>query len=182
MTRWIRLTSSLSINTDDLVFKEALTKTNIHFVFMLIANVYAHAAEWKVLPWNRWLRSVWYKGSCCRCWHCRCQDRRRPWSGSRSSWRTPLVDVPLQKQNEPCHEIMALFVLRKLILQTRMRSHPVELDVCFLVGPFVYFHTLSVRTAKALMRPCGCAGSPELSLVAYMISTIISWADSNNTV
>ena len=26
--------------------------------------------------------------------------------------------------NEPSHEIMALFVLRKLILQTRMRSHP----------------------------------------------------------
>ena len=31
--------------------------------------------------------------------------------------------------NEPSHEIMALFVLRKLILQTRMRSHPVALDV-----------------------------------------------------
>ena len=31
--------------------------------------------------------------------------------------------------NEPCHDIMALFVLRKLILQTRMRSHPVGLDV-----------------------------------------------------
>ena len=30
---------------------------------------------------------------------------------------------------EPCHEIMALFVLRKFILQTRMRSHPVGLDV-----------------------------------------------------
>ena len=30
---------------------------------------------------------------------------------------------------EPSHEIMALFVLRKLILQTRMRSHPVGLDV-----------------------------------------------------
>ena len=26
---------------------------------------------------------------------------------------------------EPCHEIMVLFVLRKRILQTRMRSHPV---------------------------------------------------------
>ena len=26
---------------------------------------------------------------------------------------------------EPAHEIMVLFVLRKLILQTRMRSHPV---------------------------------------------------------
>ena len=30
---------------------------------------------------------------------------------------------------EPAHEIMALFVLRNLILQTRMRSHPAELDV-----------------------------------------------------
>ena len=31
---------------------------------------------------------------------------------------------------EPCHEIMALFVLRKLILlQSRMRSHPLGLDV-----------------------------------------------------
>ena len=34
---------------------------------------------------------------------------------------------------EPCHEIMVLFVLRKLILQTSMRSHPVELDVWCLV-------------------------------------------------
>ena len=33
---------------------------------------------------------------------------------------------------EPSHEIMALFVLRKLILQTRMRSHVVGLDVWFL--------------------------------------------------
>ena len=31
--------------------------------------------------------------------------------------------------NEPAHAIMVLFVLRKLILQTRMRSHPVGLDV-----------------------------------------------------
>ena len=30
---------------------------------------------------------------------------------------------------EPSHEIMVLFVLRKLIVQTRMRSHPVGLDV-----------------------------------------------------
>ena len=53
---------------------------------------------------------------------------------------------------EPAHEIMELFVLRKLILQTRMRSHLVGLDVSFLVGPFVYFHISSVRTAKALAR------------------------------
>ena len=53
-----------------------------------------------------------------------------------------------------------------------------RLDVWFLIGPFVYFHTLCVRTAKALARLCGCAGSPESSLVAYVISTKISWAGS----
>ena len=34
-----------------------------------------------------------------------------------------------QKAIEPSHEIMALFVLHKLILRTRMRSHLVGLDV-----------------------------------------------------
>ena len=79
---------------------------------------------------------------------------------------------------EPCHEIMVLFVLRKPILQSRMRSHPVGLDVWFLVGPFVYFHISCVRTVKALARLRRCAGSPEHSLVAYVVSTIISWAES----
>ena len=55
--------------------------------------------------------------------------------------------------------------------------HPVGLDVWVLVRPFVYFHSC-VRTAKALARLRGCAGSPEPSLVAYVISTIISWAGS----
>ena len=77
--------------------------------------------------------------------------------------------------NEPSHEIMTLFVL---ILQTRMPSHPVGLDVWFLVGHFVDFHTLCVRTAKALARLRGWAGSSEPSQFAYMISTIISWAGS----
>ena len=53
---------------------------------------------------------------------------------------------------EPCHEIMVLFVLYKLILQTHMLSCPVGLDVRFLVGAFVNFHTSCVRTAKALAR------------------------------
>ena len=52
------------------------------------------------------------------------------------------------------------------------------LDVWFLVGPFIYFHTSSVRTAKALARLRGRTGSPEPSLVAYVLSTIISWAGS----
>ena len=79
---------------------------------------------------------------------------------------------------EPAHEIMALFVLRKLILQTRTRSHPVGLDVWFWVVPFVYFYTSCVRTAKALARLRECAGSPEPSLVAYVINPIMSWAGS----
>ena len=79
---------------------------------------------------------------------------------------------------EPAHEIMVLFILRKLILQTCMCIHPVGLDVWFFVGPFVYFHTSSVRTVKALVRLRGCAGSPERSLVAYVINMIISWAGS----
>ena len=72
---------------------------------------------------------------------------------------------------------MVLSVLRKLILQTRMRSHPVGLDVLF----FVYFHTSCVRTVKALVRlramrwlAWAIAGT-----VAYVISIKISWAGSN---
>ena len=75
---------------------------------------------------------------------------------------------------------MALFVLRKLIFQMRMRSHPVALDIWFFVGPFLYmyFHTSWVRTVEVLVRLRGCADSPEPSLVACVISTIISWASS----
>ena len=68
---------------------------------------------------------------------------------------------------EPEQEIMVLFILHKLILQMRMCSHPVGLDVWFLVGLFVNFNTSSVRTVKALARLRGCAGSLEPSLVAY---------------
>ena len=62
---------------------------------------------------------------------------------------------------EPCHEIMVLFALCKLILQTCMHSHTVGLDVWFLVVPFVYNHSSCVWTAKAVARLCGCPGSPE---------------------
>ena len=79
---------------------------------------------------------------------------------------------------EPSHEIIVLFVLRKLILQTRMRSDSVGLDVWLLVGLFIYFHTSCVQTAKGLARLRRCPSSPEPSLVAYVISTKISWAGS----
>ena len=73
---------------------------------------------------------------------------------------------------------MVLFVLCKLILQSRMCSHSVGLYVGFLVGPFVHFYTSCVQTAKTLARLHECAGLPDPSLVAYVISTIISWAGS----
>ena len=60
------------------------------------------------------------------------------------------------KAYESSHEVMALFVLRKLILQTRMRSHPVLLDVWILVGPFVYF-ILHVCKQRRLWRDCADA-------------------------
>ena len=56
---------------------------------------------------------------------------------------------------EPCHKIMVLFVLRKLIHQMRMHSYLVGLYAWFLVGSFVYFHTSGVRTAKALVKKWG---------------------------
>ena len=51
----------------------------------------------------------------------------------------------------------------------------------FLVGPFGYFHTSCVRTAKALVRLRRYAGRPEPSLVACVISTMISSAGSNES-
>ena len=78
------------------------------------------------------------------------------------------LNIPNVILNVLAHEIMALFVLRKFILQTCMRSHPVGLDVWLLVRPFVFFYTSCVRTGKALARLRECAGSPEPSLVAYV--------------
>ena len=48
------------------------------------------------------------------------QQRRRRQQQQQQQWISTF---------EPSHEGMALFVLRKLILQTRMRSHPLGSDV-----------------------------------------------------
>ena len=52
---------------------------------------------------------------------------------------------------EPCHEV----ILRKLILQTSMRSHPMGLNVWFLLNPS---STSIIHVIRAV--------SPEPSLVA----------------
>ena len=46
-----------------------------------------------------------------------------------------LICAIVSESFEPCHEITVLFVLRKFILQTRMRSHPMGLDVWFCSDP-----------------------------------------------
>ena len=109
------------------------------------------------------------------------EQTKRQWSGTDTIEHHILSKTSNGKRTQtikPCHEIVVLFVLHKLILQSHVRSHPVGLDVWFFVGPFVYSHTSCVRRAKALARLRGCAGSPESSRVAYVISTIISWAGS----
>ena len=90
-------------------------------------------------------------------------SRKLSWNSSKS-WSGNLLIIPYQLikfqapslnnffRYEPAHEIMALFFPRKLILQTRMHSHQVGLDVWLLVSPFVYIHSSCVRTAKALAR------------------------------
>ena len=100
------------------------------------------------------------------------------WYLNEAALQLPLAPYQINTIIEPSHEILALFVVHKLILQTYMRCHPVRLDVLFLVEPFVYFHTSCVGTAKALVRLHRSIGSPEPSLVTYVISTIISWAGS----
>ena len=73
------------------------------------------------------------------------------------------------------HEIIVLFVLRKLILLIDMRfmsnfwSNPWSAST---------FYTSCVRTAKALASQRGCAGSSKPSLVLYVISTLFTWAGS----
>ena len=52
-----------------------------------------------------------------------------------------------------------IFVLCKFILKICLHSHPMRLYVWFLVRLIIYFHTSCVRTAKALERLRGCAGT-----------------------
>ena len=76
-----------------------------------------------------------------------------------TSWQATKIN------NEPAHEIMVLFVLRKLIIQTRMRSQLVGLDVWFWSDP----------TSASILHCSNseCSGETarmhESSLVAYVI-------------
>ena len=81
-------------------------------------------------------------------------------------------------------EILALSVLpnyHKLILQTRMGSHPVGLEVWILVGPFVYFMNAnsegSGRTARMRRLAWAFAGGlcdKYHKLMSWLFSLFIS--------
>ena len=82
-------------------------------------------------------------------------------------WNHTMGPANRRRPFESCCEFMVLFVLRKFILQTRMRSYSVGLDVWYLFGHFIYFHTSCVRTAKALARLRGY-WSPMSKLAALI--------------
>ena len=74
--------------------------------------------------------------------------------------------------NEPTHEILAFLALRKLNLQTHIRSHPMGLHVPRLI--FGQTLCLLPYFMCANSEGSGRAVSSEPSLFAYAISTIIS--------
>ena len=62
--------------------------------------------------------------------------------------------IPVSALFEPAHVIMVLFVLRKLILQMRMRSHPLGLDVWFFGGTLRLLSYFIVANAQACLSLC----------------------------
>ena len=82
--------------------------------------------------------------------------------------------------NEPSYDKRDRSAVRVEIRQTRMHSCSIEPEMWRCVWSFLLFHkhVLCERTAKALARQRGCAGSPEPSLVTYVMSTFFSWVGS----
>ena len=80
---------------------------------------------------------------------------------------------------KPSHEKTDLSVVQFEILRTRMRSLWNRSEVWLFAWSFLFIPILCGRTAKALARLRACTGSPEPSLVAYVISTFLTWAGSS---
>ena len=84
-----------------------------------------------------------------------------------------------RKLNEPSQEIMVLFVLRKLILQALMHSHPSIGARCLIFGRALcllpYFMYANSEGSGETAQMCRLVWA---MLVAFVISTIIPWAGS----
>ena len=77
-----------------------------------------------------------------------------------------------------CHESMVLFILRKLILQMHMRSHPVGARCLTFVWTLRLLPYFMCANSEGAGETAHHAVSLESSLVAYVISTIPSRAAS----
>ena len=87
---------------------------------------------------------------------------------------TGMAILPKKVSFEPTHKIMVLFVCHKLILQMSMHSQWGYMSEFWSDSSSTSI--LHVCEQRRLWREC--AGSPEPWLVAYVISTIISWTGS----
>ena len=76
-----------------------------------------------------------------------------------------------QRSTLASHVITVLLHTRKVVFLTSMRSCAFSLDVQYSIGSFIYFLTLCVRPAEDHARLRIFAGSPDLSLQAYAISS-----------
>ena len=70
---------------------------------------------------------------------------------SSSSWRHSESCVKHFLSYEPSYEKKDFIIVRKVILQTHMRSHQVGPDLQLFVCSFLLFHILCKRTEKALV-------------------------------
>ena len=87
-----------------------------------------------------------------------------------SSWN--YVTYHIGDQRRLRRSLTRIFAIAHMKYGSRQRVRPKIRHLAPMDG------RACVRTAKALARLRGCVGSPEPSLVAHVISTIISWAGS----
>ena len=79
---------------------------------------------------------------------------------------------------EPSREKRDIMVIRFVVLQMRMRSSLLGWETCVFAWSFLKVLITCLRTAKALARLRLCAVSPEPLLVAFVMSTLFSYACS----
>ena len=154
--------------------------------------------------WSEFSLFAWRKfGSLATDWE-HSEDSDQTWWMPRLIWvfaghTVILLVLSRGGWNEPSHKKRYLSVMRWAIFQISMRCHRsttrclkllLVLYISFHLNVYRFMLLLSkplanadthVWMVKALARLRECAGSPEPSLFAYVINTIFTWADSNET-
>ena len=82
-------------------------------------------------------------------------------------------------KNEPRREIKFLRTFRRINLSVCMSGRLARLNVVSLA--FLYAYRLHERTAKALVRLCGCTGLPVSLMFTYSIMAVfVPWSSSKH--